>query len=106
MRGVGNAMLHDILVGHIFWLAIILLPWILLVLVKLRDTVNGVNRKLDLLMKHSGMNVQEVAIREVQPFLREGKKIEAINRYREITGAGLAEAKAAVEKVQEDAGPA
>jgi ribosomal protein L7/L12 len=64
------------------------------------------NRKLDLLMKHSGMNLQETALREALPLMRDGKKIEAIKRYRDITGAGLAEAKAAVEKLQEGAGPA
>jgi Ribosomal protein L7/L12 C-terminal domain len=68
--------------------------------------VESINRKLNLLMKHSGMNLQETALREAQPLMRDGKKIEAIKRYREITGAGLAEAKAAVEKLQEGAGPA
>jgi ribosomal protein L7/L12 len=34
---------------------------------------------------------------EVVALARSGQKIEAIKRYRELTGAGLAEAKQAVE---------
>jgi ribosomal protein L7/L12 len=76
---------------------------IFLAVIKTSATVEAVNRKLELLMKHSGMNVQEVATRELQSAIREGKivdKIEAIKRYRQLTGASLAEAKAAVEKIQ------
>lgn len=39
-------------------------------------------------------------INEVAMLLREGNKIAAIKRYREITGASLAEAKEAVEKLE------
>ena len=38
---------------------------------------------------------------ELQELMRQNKKIEAIKRYREITGLGLAEAKAAVETLAE-----
>ena len=37
---------------------------------------------------------------EIRNFLRQGKKIEAIKRYREITNLGLAEAKSAVEAME------
>jgi ribosomal protein L7/L12 len=86
--------------------ALVALPMLMLAMIvllfalaRLMDVVNGVNRKVDLLMKHSGMNVQEVANREALVLMREGKKIDAIKRYRELTGAGLAEAKAAVERL-------
>ena len=89
----------DTLVFLTLVVACISLLLLFLVLARLSDAVNGINRKLELLMKHSGMNVHEVATREAQALMREGKKIEAIKRYRELTGAGLAEAKAAVEKL-------
>jgi ribosomal protein L7/L12 len=70
-------------------------------------TVAAINRKLELLMKHSGMNFTEVVEREVRPVLHASGKIHAIKRYREITGAGLAEAKTEVERImREGAGPA
>lgn len=37
---------------------------------------------------------------EVLELLAQNRKIEAIKRYREVTGAGLAEAKAAVEAIE------
>ena len=37
---------------------------------------------------------------EIEAALRQGQKIQAIKLYRECTGAGLAEAKAAVEKLE------
>jgi ribosomal protein L7/L12 len=73
---------------------------------KTKETVETINRKLEMLMKHSGMNLQEVALREVQRLMLDGKKIEAIKCYRDTTGAGLADAKAAVERMQEGARPA
>jgi len=36
---------------------------------------------------------------EAIALLRDGKKLEAIKRYREVAGVGLAEAKAAVERL-------
>jgi ribosomal protein L7/L12 len=38
--------------------------------------------------------------RRIESLLREGRKIEAIKAYREVTGSGLAEAKAAVESAE------
>lgn len=43
---------------------------------------------------------------EIRRLLSEGRKIEAIRRYREQTGADLAAAKAAVEALQRDEPPA
>jgi ribosomal protein L7/L12 len=56
-------------------------------------------RKLDALLKHSGVDLSTLAAREAEALIRAGRKIEAIKLYRELTGAGLAEAKAAVEKL-------
>jgi hypothetical protein len=104
---VGEAiMLHDMLGGVVFWIAVLGVPALWIVLARLCGTVSALNRKLDMLMKHTGMNVQELANREALLLVQEGKKIEAIKRYREMSGASLAEAKAAVEKLQEGAGSA
>ncbi|MFD2469442.1 ribosomal protein L7/L12 [Amycolatopsis silviterrae] len=57
-------------------------------------------RKLDLVLDHLG--VQEPAgdlVAELEPLLRQDKKIAAIKRYREVTGASLAEAKDAVDRM-------
>jgi ribosomal protein L7/L12 len=99
-------MLHEMLGGFIFWIAVLGVPIIWISLAKINGAVNGLNRKLDMLMKHSGMNVQELANREALVLVKAGQKIEAIKLYREISGASLAEAKAAVDKLQEGAGPA
>ena len=77
---------------------------------KTAQTVHAVNRKLNLLMKHHGINtLQDLsphAVQEVLAILQHDprRKIEVIKRYRGLTGAGLAEAKTAVERIQEDAG--
>ena len=42
---------------------------------------------------------------EIRDLLARGKKIEAIKRYREETGAGLAEAKSAVEAIEAGGAP-
>lgn len=41
----------------------------------------------------------EEKLRDVAELARSGKKIEAVKRYREITGAGLKEAKGYVDKL-------
>jgi ribosomal protein L7/L12 len=55
----------------------------------------AVERKLDLVMAHLGIHEPEpdAVLRE----LRAGRKIQAIKIYREVTGAGLRDAKEAVE---------
>jgi ribosomal protein L7/L12 len=56
-------------------------------------------RKLDVLLRHSGVDLARVAAEEATTLNRAGKKIEAIKAYRELTGCGLAEAKAKVESL-------
>lgn len=62
-------------------------------------SVARVERKLDALLKHSGVDLSTLAVREAEALVRAGREIEAIKAYREPTGAGLAVAKAAVEKL-------
>ncbi len=57
-------------------------------------------RKLDLMLQHSGIDVTATAAVEARKLMEAGKKIEAIKVYRELTGCGLAEAKSRVEMLQ------
>ncbi|MFJ7075393.1 ribosomal protein L7/L12 [Streptomyces sp. NPDC098781] len=62
--------------------------------------VARVERKLDLVLDHLGLRENDdPRMSEVAALLRDDKKIQAIKVYREITGAGLKEAKEAVERM-------
>jgi ribosomal protein L7/L12 len=50
-------------------------------------------------MTHSNMPFDEFALSEIRYLVEQGKKLEAIAKYREIARVGLAEAKAAVESL-------
>lgn len=65
----------------------------------------AVERKLDTVMNHLGIEEPvDAADPEVLSHLMNGKKIQAIKVYRERTGAGLAEAKDAVERLARERG--
>jgi ribosomal protein L7/L12 len=61
--------------------------------------VARVERKLDLVIDHLGLNGEDPRMGEVVSLVRTDKKIQAIKVYREITGAGLKEAKDAVDRL-------
>ncbi len=56
-----------------------------------------IERKLDAIMNQLGIELPDDGFQEVRDLAAAGEKIAAIRRYRELTGVGLAEAKAAVE---------
>lgn len=58
-----------------------------------------IEHKIDVLLRHSGIDLQKVAADEAAELMKAGKKIEAIKAYRDLTGARLAEAKAKVESL-------
>ncbi|WP_275001837.1 ribosomal protein L7/L12 [Promicromonospora iranensis] len=61
--------------------------------------LDKLNTKIDLVMAQMGVVVPEPdGISEVDALIRAGNKIEAIKRYRELTGDGLLEAKEAVDR--------
>lgn len=66
------------------------------------DRLSRLDAKIDTLLKHAGMTFDEFY--DVPPGVREpleeGKRILAIQRYRELTGAGLVEAKAFTEEIR------
>lgn len=69
---------------------------------RLMARLERVEQKLDLLLERSGIAApdEDAALSEVRVLLRAGRKIEAIKRYREVTGVGLREAKDAVEAME------
>ena len=69
------------------------------VLVVLANTVGNLNRRMDVLERKSRLAAEHPGepLNEWQKLALDGSKIEAIKVYREQTGAGLAEAKDAVE---------
>jgi ribosomal protein L7/L12 len=61
--------------------------------------VARVEHKLDLILGHLGLRDDDPRLDEVLALARDGKKIQAIKVYREVTGVGLKEAKDAVERL-------
>jgi hypothetical protein len=68
---------------------------------RVNDAAGRLERKLDALLKHSGIDPVQLAMKEALDLVKAGKRIQAIKAYRDLTGASLPEAKAAVEKLQE-----
>lgn len=61
--------------------------------------LDKLNAKIDLVMAQLGVVVPEPeGIADVDALIRADRKIEAVKRYREITGDGLVEAKEAVDR--------
>jgi ribosomal protein L7/L12 len=58
-----------------------------------------VERKLDALLDHLGVEVPEPHLQRAEALLEQGKTIQAIKAYREATGADLQEAKEAVDRL-------
>jgi ribosomal protein L7/L12 len=70
---------------------------------QLRSRINELEDRLKLLYRHLNLEYLDSASDpmlspQIQAALRSGNKIEAIKLYREMTGVGLAEAKAAIDK--------
>ena len=84
-----------------FWLVLVL--GLLMVAQYLSPKANGSNRRLerkvDLILKHLGIDPNPGVDEKVLELMRAGQKIEAIKLYREQTGVGLKEAKDYVESL-------
>lgn len=64
----------------------------------------NVERKIELIVGHFGIEDPEPSMPEVIACLEQGKKIHAVRAYRDATGVGLKEAKDAVERIARDRG--
>ncbi len=93
----------EYLAGLGFGLAFGAIVLILVAVGSLSNTVSRLERKVDALLRHSGVDISEVATTEARRLLGAGKKVAAIKVYRQHTGCGLAEAKAKVESLQQSA---
>ena len=93
----------------ITWLSIVVaLVGIVLIAIASRSSttknlerkLDRLERKLDLVMRQLGVEQPTAAADDdVVALVRAGHRIEAIKRYRELTGAGLKEAKDAVDQI-------
>ncbi|MGW0393392.1 hypothetical protein ACWDYJ_21325 [Streptomyces sp. NPDC003042] len=64
----------------------------------LEHKADRLERRLGLVLDHFGIEEPEPAgLDDVRALVRDGRTVEAIKAYRRITGAGLVEAKRAVE---------
>ncbi|MFF7854470.1 ribosomal protein L7/L12 [Streptomyces sp. NPDC007904] len=58
-----------------------------------------VERRLDQVLAHLGIDEDLPRRDEIERLVREGRKVQAVKVYREATGAGLVEAKEAVDRL-------
>jgi ribosomal protein L7/L12 len=69
-----------------------------------RERLQRLERKVEFLLRHFALTEQaqhgQQAYGEVLTLKRAGRLIDAIKLYRELTGVGLAEAKAYVDRLQ------
>jgi len=86
-----------------FWIILAVLGMTLCLAVvqgRAQDRKARLERKLDALLKHAGVDPWPQVSGEIGELVRQGRKIEAIKLYREQTGAGLKEAKDRVEEME------
>jgi ribosomal protein L7/L12 len=91
--------MNDTLVAWATGFTLGLLIATFLMLIKTSTAVSRTERKVNALLRHSGVDFAVAAAHEARALMQAGNKIEAIKVYREMTGASLADAKAAVEKL-------
>jgi len=89
----------DLPLGMVTGLTLGLLIGAYFILLRLTAEVGIIQARLQLLLKHHNIDGQADAVRAAREHMAAGKKIEAIKAYRQFTGAGLAEAKHAVENL-------
>ena len=66
---------------------------------ELEDRLKFLYRRLNI--DYADPNSDPALSPQIQDALRRGNKIEAIKLYRELTGAGLAEAKGAIDRAEQ-----
>jgi hypothetical protein len=84
------------------WLSVFILVLVVValwVVARIDATLRRTERKLDILMRCSGYDPGQIATLEAQSLVKAGRKPEAVQVYRELTGAGHVEANAFVENL-------
>lgn len=92
----------DLIVGNI--VGVIIGVTCALVYMSVSARFARLERRVDLLLKNTGVDLAKIAAEEAATLARAGNKIEAIKVYRDYTGVSLAEAKAKVEALASSAG--
>jgi ribosomal protein L7/L12 len=83
--------------------------------VEILQRITALERKVDMLMRNSGAGGESagwdfadepdaVDASDLLLLIRAGNKIQAIQQYRQRTGLGLAESKAAIDRLEESGG--
>lgn len=87
------------------WLILMVLTISIIGLIMTRSgsSVTRVERKLDALLKHAGIDISTIADKEALLLVKAGKRNEAIELYQDLTGATPEAALAAVDKLQKSA---
>jgi ribosomal protein L7/L12 len=88
--------------GFDTWLVMTSVLLAVVIVVRVSDQVSRLELKLDAILGSLGVNLAELADREVRALLRANQKIQAIRVYRTFTATSLAAAKAHVERLQQD----
>lgn len=85
-------------------LGIIAVACLVLVIAQLRSEITRLNVKLDLIAKHLGVSgLDSVNINEeLKSLILEGKRIEAITKYRTVASVGLKEAYDYIEELNKE----
>lgn len=91
--------MFDNLLGSMTGLTLGLCIGMLITIARTHIAVSRIEGRMNVLLKHSGIDVNAFAIEQAADLARAGKKIEAIKVLREFTGCGLAEAKQKVENL-------
>lgn len=67
----------------------------------LKLQIAALNKKIDFILNHLGITYEkDDYLEQVRLLINQGNKIEAVKRYRQLTGLGLAEAKQAVDNLE------
>jgi hypothetical protein len=67
----------------LFVIVVALVVFAIWMLARTTDGVVRTDRKLDALLKHSGLDIAAIAAQEAQALVRAGKKVEAVKVYRQ-----------------------
>ena len=88
------------MVDYLSWFLLFLLCALLGQVGSLQRKLQRIQWQLDSIQSHLNVQPSASVPPEVVGLLQAGRKIEAIKVYRQATGAGLADAKAAVERIE------
>ena len=89
----------DFAVGSVTGFTLGLLIAVFFTLLKAVGRLDSLDTRVRMLLKHHGIDMEQAATEQAREHLKAGNKIEAIKVYRALTGASLAEAKTAVERL-------